>query len=138
MEAEGDIFFKGQPQQVYDGLRSRKTLIKFGAEDGAENHCQSGALSHKEEVAFDWIDETLKLSGNSKQSRSPLLRNSDRVTFATVGASYLWYWKRACVWYREYEAEGREPVSCSSYGVPKRCEFEPIRERGFTGGGAEQ
>lgn len=63
MEAEGDMFFKGQPQQVYDGLRSPKTLIKFDAEDGAENHCQSGALAYKDEVVFNWIDDTLRLAG---------------------------------------------------------------------------
>jgi dienelactone hydrolase len=60
MEAESDMFFRGQPQQIYDALQAPKTLVRFTAEDGAENHCQSGALSYKDEVVFNWIDETLK------------------------------------------------------------------------------
>lgn len=59
MEAENDMFFRGQPQQIYDRLQCPKTLIKFTAEDGAENHCQSGALAYKDEVVFNWLDETL-------------------------------------------------------------------------------
>ena len=61
MNAEGDIFFKGQPQQVYDELKAPKKLITFTSEFGAENHCQSGELSYKDEVVFNWLDETLML-----------------------------------------------------------------------------
>lgn len=61
MEAEGDMFFKGQPQQIYDELKAPKQLARFTSEDGAENHCQSGALAYKDEVVFNWLDETLKL-----------------------------------------------------------------------------
>ncbi|MDE1177002.1 MAG: alpha/beta fold hydrolase [Edaphobacter sp.] len=66
VEAEGDMFFKGQPQVVYDALRSPKKLFEFTSEDGAENHCQSGALAYKDEVVFNWIDETLKLRDGHK------------------------------------------------------------------------
>jgi len=60
MEADGDIFFTGQPQRVYDELQVPKAFARFTSEDGAENHCQSGALAHKDEVVFNWIDEVLK------------------------------------------------------------------------------
>lgn len=59
MEAEGDIFFKGQPKRVFDELRVPKKFAAFTPEDGAENHCQSGALAFKDEVVFNWIAETL-------------------------------------------------------------------------------
>jgi hypothetical protein len=59
LEADGDMFFVNQPQQVYDALTSPKTLFKFTVEDGAENHCQSGALAYLHEVIFNWLDETL-------------------------------------------------------------------------------
>lgn len=62
MEAEGDMFFQGQPQKIYDALQAPKHLVKFTAEDGAENHCQSGALAYKDEVVFNWLDETLRPS----------------------------------------------------------------------------
>ena len=63
MEAEGDLFFKGQPQRVFDALKTTKKLVRFTNEDGAENHCQSGALGYKDEVVFNWIDDTMKSSG---------------------------------------------------------------------------
>ena len=66
MDAEGDMFFKGQPQQVYDELKAPKKLITFTAEFGAENHCQSGELSYKDEVVFNWLDETLGLHDGRK------------------------------------------------------------------------
>ena len=59
MDAEADMFFKGQPQEIYDALRCPKKLVKTTAEDGAENHCQSGALAFKDQIVFDWLDETL-------------------------------------------------------------------------------
>jgi pimeloyl-ACP methyl ester carboxylesterase len=66
MEAEGDMFFKGQPKEVYDALQAPKQLVEFTSEDGAENHCQSGALAYKDEVVFNWLDETLKLADGRK------------------------------------------------------------------------
>ena len=67
MEATGDMFFAGQPQQVFDGLQCPKQLVSFTAEDGAENHCQSGALSYKDEVVFNWLDETLKVNNGPQR-----------------------------------------------------------------------
>lgn len=61
LEAEEDMFFADQPQKVYDGLKSAKTLFRFTREDGAENHCQSGAFAYLHEVVFNWLDETLNL-----------------------------------------------------------------------------
>jgi pimeloyl-ACP methyl ester carboxylesterase len=66
LEADGDMFFRGQPQQIYDALQVPKQLVQFTAEDGAENHCQSGALAYKDEVVFNWLDETLKLHDGRK------------------------------------------------------------------------
>jgi hypothetical protein len=60
MEADGDQFFRGQPEHVFNALRSPKHMVRFTAEDGAENHCQSGALSFKDEVVFNWLDDTLQ------------------------------------------------------------------------------
>jgi pimeloyl-ACP methyl ester carboxylesterase len=60
MEADGDQFFKGQPQHVYEDLKAPKTFAAFHEEDGAENHCQSGALAYKDEVVFNWLDDNLK------------------------------------------------------------------------------
>jgi dienelactone hydrolase len=66
MEAEGDMFFRDQPQEIYDALQVPKKLVSFTSVDGAENHCQSGALAYKDEVVFNWLDETLKPRGGRK------------------------------------------------------------------------
>ncbi|BBX64644.1 hypothetical dipeptidyl aminopeptidase/ acylaminoacyl-peptidase related protein [Mycobacterium saskatchewanense] len=58
-EAEEDQFFKGQPQLLYDALRCPKTLVKFTAAEGAEQHCHEGALTLFHQRMFDWLDETL-------------------------------------------------------------------------------
>ncbi|WP_211372303.1 alpha/beta hydrolase family protein [Mycolicibacterium grossiae] len=60
MEADGDQFFRGQPERVYDALTAPKTFARFTAADGAENHCQSGALAYKDEVVFNWLDDVLQ------------------------------------------------------------------------------
>jgi pimeloyl-ACP methyl ester carboxylesterase len=62
MEAAEDLFFRGQPQRVFDALQSPKTFHAFTAEDGAENHCQSGALAYKDEVVFNWFDDVLRVT----------------------------------------------------------------------------
>lgn len=46
---------------MYNALKAPKTLAKFTALDGAENHCQSGALAYKDEVVFNWLDDVLQL-----------------------------------------------------------------------------
>ena len=59
-DAEGDLFFKGQPQQLYDHLTCHKTLMKFSVEDGAGAHCEVGAGRLAFARIFDWLDETLR------------------------------------------------------------------------------
>jgi dienelactone hydrolase len=58
-EAEDDLFFKGQPQQLFDHLTSRKTLMKFTRDEGAGAHCQVGAERLAYARIYDWLDETL-------------------------------------------------------------------------------
>jgi dienelactone hydrolase len=58
-DAENDQFFKEQPQLLYDALRCPKTLLKFTAAEGAEEHCHEGALTLFHQRLFDWLDDTL-------------------------------------------------------------------------------
>ncbi|MEC0225662.1 alpha/beta hydrolase family protein [Paenibacillus alba] len=60
-EAENDHFFAGQPQQLYDALTCPKSLMKFTADEGAEEHCHIGALLLFNHRLFDWLDHTLHL-----------------------------------------------------------------------------
>ncbi len=59
-DAQGDLFFKGQPQELYDHLTCPKTLMTFTVEEGAGAHCQVGAGRLAFARIFDWLDETLK------------------------------------------------------------------------------
>jgi hypothetical protein len=58
-DAENDLLFKGQPQQLYDHLTCKKTLIHFTSAEGAGAHCQVGASRLAFARMFDWLDETL-------------------------------------------------------------------------------
>ncbi|WP_322008963.1 alpha/beta hydrolase family protein [Paraburkholderia sp. J12] len=58
-DAESDIFFKGQPQMLYEHLTCPKTLIRFTATEGAGAHCEEGASRLAYARMFDWLDETL-------------------------------------------------------------------------------
>ncbi|MFB7671157.1 alpha/beta fold hydrolase [Kitasatospora purpeofusca] len=58
-DAEDDMFFKGQPEQLYDHLTCPKTLMMFTAEEGAGAHCHPGAMRLTQARIYDWLDETL-------------------------------------------------------------------------------
>ena len=64
LEGEKDDSFPGQPKKVYDSLvsvpPSFKKYILFTVEEGAEEHCQSGASGLVNQRIFDWLDETFK------------------------------------------------------------------------------
>ena len=56
-DAENDLFFKGQPQMLYDHLTCRKTLMRFTDAEGAGAHCAVGAARLANARIFDWLDE---------------------------------------------------------------------------------
>jgi pimeloyl-ACP methyl ester carboxylesterase len=58
-DAQGDLFFKEQPQALYDHLTCQKTIIRFTTAEGAGAHCQVGASRLAFARIFDWLDETL-------------------------------------------------------------------------------
>ncbi len=64
-EAEGDIFFKGQPQELFDHLTCPKTLMRFTESEGAGAHCQVGAGRLAFARMYDWLDQTFGLAGRS-------------------------------------------------------------------------
>jgi hypothetical protein len=59
-KAQDDLFFKGQPQQLYDHLTCSKTMIRFTAAEGAGFHGKVGAGRLAFSRMFDWLDETLE------------------------------------------------------------------------------
>jgi alpha-beta hydrolase superfamily lysophospholipase len=65
--AEADQFFAGQPEQLYAALTCPKTLLRFSAEEGAEEHCQYGALVLANHRMFEWLDATLAAAGDASK-----------------------------------------------------------------------
>jgi pimeloyl-ACP methyl ester carboxylesterase len=57
---EGEQFWPGQSQKLYDALPGPKTLLKFTAAEGADLHCEPKALGLRAQRIFDWLDQTLK------------------------------------------------------------------------------
>jgi pimeloyl-ACP methyl ester carboxylesterase len=54
-DAADDMFFEGQPARVAQEIGSHATLQKFGAEQGAQLHCQSGALVYLNQEMLEWF-----------------------------------------------------------------------------------
>jgi len=61
-DAEGEQFWPGQSQKLYDALSGPKTLLKFTAAEGADLHCEPKAPGLRAQRIFDWLDQTLKVS----------------------------------------------------------------------------
>ena len=54
-------FYPGQARQLYDALRSPKKLVTFTIAEGAEYHDAPMAPQRRNQVIFDWLDQTLGL-----------------------------------------------------------------------------
>jgi hypothetical protein len=58
-DPEGEQFWPGQAQAMYDKVRSPKAIAKFTAAEGADRHCQPMGRALTDQRMFDWLDETL-------------------------------------------------------------------------------
>jgi hypothetical protein len=59
-DPEGELFWPGESQQLYDAVGSEnKVLANFTAAEGADLHCEPKAMGLRNQVVFDWLDETL-------------------------------------------------------------------------------
>ena len=58
-DAEEDLFFAGQPQQLYDHLTCPKQLLHFTSAEGAGAHCHTGAQRLAFARIYDWLDDVL-------------------------------------------------------------------------------
>jgi hypothetical protein len=58
-DPEGEQFWPGQSQQLFQKLKGTKQLITFTADEGADRHCEPMARSLLDQRMFDWLDETL-------------------------------------------------------------------------------
>lgn len=50
----------GQARTLFDHLTTNKSFMLFTAQEGAEFHCQVGALLRSTERIYDWLDDTVQ------------------------------------------------------------------------------
>jgi pimeloyl-ACP methyl ester carboxylesterase len=60
VDVEHENSFKGEAQKLYDALSCSKSWLYFSEEEGAGDHCQTGAPALAQQRIFDWLDETVK------------------------------------------------------------------------------
>jgi hypothetical protein len=58
-DPEGEQFFPGQAQKLYDALSCPKTMTHFTHEQGADQHCEVAAPGYRDFCIYDWLDEVL-------------------------------------------------------------------------------
>ena len=65
LDAEEDMYLKGQPDVLYEHLTCPKTMIRFTTAEGAGAHCQCGADRLANARIFDWLDNTFGRASKS-------------------------------------------------------------------------
>jgi dienelactone hydrolase len=63
-DPEGEQFWPGQSQQLYDALQGPKELVRFAAAEGGGSHCEPMALGLRNQRVLDWLDRNLVTSGS--------------------------------------------------------------------------
>ncbi len=61
LDSEHDQNIHGQAIMLYDSLQCPKEYVLFTEEDGADEHCQMGAITVSNELIFNWLDRVLDL-----------------------------------------------------------------------------
>lgn len=56
---EGEQFFPGQAQKLYDALHCPKTIVRFTNEQGAGQYCEVAAPGYRDFCIYNWLDEVL-------------------------------------------------------------------------------
>lgn len=60
-DPDGEQFFTGQPQELYDRLPGEKQIVRFTREQGADQHCQPMARALTGQVMTDFLADHLTL-----------------------------------------------------------------------------
>lgn len=58
-DSEGDKDLPGQARQLYNALQCPKKYMLFTKEEGAEEHCQMGAIMISGENILNWLENKL-------------------------------------------------------------------------------
>jgi hypothetical protein len=56
---EGEQFWPGQSQDLFEALSGSKVIVPFTNAEGADMHCQPMGRSLLEQRMYDWLDDIL-------------------------------------------------------------------------------
>jgi alpha-beta hydrolase superfamily lysophospholipase len=59
VDSEEDRDMAGQASKLYEAVKSQKHFIRFTKEEGAEEHCQMGAILISNARILDWLDDIM-------------------------------------------------------------------------------
>ena len=68
VDSEGDKDMPGQAPKLFEALNSPKDLMLFTRQEGAEEHCQMGAILISNARILDWLDDIM-MKGKAQESR---------------------------------------------------------------------
>ena len=60
VDSEGDQDLPGQAAELYEALECPKEFMLFTEQEGAEEHCQMGAVMISGERILNWLDDNLR------------------------------------------------------------------------------
>jgi len=66
VDSEGDQDMPGQAPKLYEALQAPKHFIEFTKEEGAEEHCQMGAMLISNARILDWLDDIMMTGKTGK------------------------------------------------------------------------
>jgi dipeptidyl aminopeptidase/acylaminoacyl peptidase len=69
VDSEGDKDMPGQARKLFETLKSPKDFMLFTKEEGAEEHCQMGAILISNARILDWLDDIMMKGKAGKSSR---------------------------------------------------------------------
>nr|NQU91792.1 alpha/beta hydrolase [Bacteroidota bacterium] len=59
VDSEGDKSLPGQARKLFEALKCEKEFMLFTTEEGAEEHCQMGAVMISGERILNWLEDNL-------------------------------------------------------------------------------
>jgi alpha-beta hydrolase superfamily lysophospholipase len=69
VDSEEDKDMPGQARKLFEALKCPKDFMLFTKEEGAEEHCQMGALLISNARILDWLDDIMMRSKTGKSKR---------------------------------------------------------------------
>jgi hypothetical protein len=60
VDSEGDKFMPGQARKLFEALNCPKEYMLFTRQEGAQEHCQMGAVLISNARILDWLDGLMR------------------------------------------------------------------------------